>query len=144
MKITDRFRSEHAVFLEQLHVLSGLLDAGEPTGAIVAAVRTLAAPLGRHARREEDALFPLLVPVTGEGGPIGALTEEHRFIERQIGVITGSSSRAELRFAFDAVAGTLRGHIAKEDDVLFPLAEGILGDERLAALDEPARVGAGG
>lgn len=144
MRITDRFRSEHAVFLEQLDVLTGLLEAGEPTGAIVAALATLAAPLGRHARREEDVLFPRLVPEVGAGGPIRALTEEHRLIERQIEVITGSSSRAELRAAFDAFARTLRGHIAKEDDVLFPLAEGTLGDERLAALDEPARVGAEG
>jgi len=144
VRITDRFISEHRVFLEQLDMLRALLDDGQPVGATAAALRTLAAPLGRHAKEEEEILFPALAARIGEDGPISILRAEHRSIEEQIEGIAAGSARAEVARMFDAFAATLRDHIAKEDDVLFPIAERVLGEEELAALDEPAAAVAAG
>ena len=58
MRITDRFSSEHDVFVDQLGVT----------------LRTLAKPLLAHAEAEERALFPDLAP--SMGGQIDTLTVE--------------------------------------------------------------------
>lgn len=133
MRITDRFRNEHQVFLEQLDVLQGLLAAGEPIDGVVTALRTLAAPLSRHARREEEELFPAIGRLAS--GPIGLLVEEHRWIEARIEAMAAAPSRLDLERLVDEFARTLREHIAKEDEGIFPIAERVLGNSTLNELD---------
>lgn len=136
MRITDRFRSEHAVFVQQLEILGELLDGGAPREAFVAALRTLAAPLSRHAEREEDVLFPELAFDDDARGPIRVLTEEHDLIDGWIERLTAGLPPAELRSVFEELAETLRGHILREDSAMFPLAELVLDEAKLVALDE--------
>lgn len=140
MRITDRFRSEHQVFIEQLVILRSMLERDPSLAAFVAALRTLAAPLGRHAGREEAALFPALADL-GVDAPVRVLTGEHRMIDGWIDRIVAGLGPNELRSVFAELESTLRGHIEREDEVLFPLAERMLGDERLAEMDTPAAVG---
>lgn len=136
MRITDRFRGEHQVFLTQLDVLRGLLDGGASADAFAGALRALAAPVGGHAEREEAVLFPALGS-EGIEAPTRVLTEEHRLFDGWIEQMT-AGARAELRSVFEVFERTLRDHIAREDDVLFPLADRVLGEDRLVALDEAA------
>ena len=136
MRITDRFSSEHDVFLAQLEVLASLTRSGASIEAISSSLRTLAKPLLAHAEAEERALFPDLEPsMGGAGGPLAILTDEHVTLHGQIDELTGEPARAELDRVFDAFQRLLRAHIDKEEQVLFPAAEQILGDERLARLD---------
>jgi len=139
MRITDRFSSEHAVFVQQLDAIADLRTSRVEAPALVAAVRTLAAPLLRHAENEESALFPDLARTLGpEGGPLAVLTAEHVLIHGYLDHIWAEPTRAELVDALDGLAGLLREHIAKEEDVLFPLADRLIGDDRLRELGAQA------
>ncbi len=136
MRIIDRFSSEHDVFLEQLEVIQGLAGAGGSVESVVAAMRTLAAPLLAHAANEERALFPDLEPsMGGGGGPLAILTEEHVTIHEQVDLLTGDPTRQELETVLAEFQRILGGHIDKEEQILFPAAAQILGDERLLRLD---------
>lgn len=136
MRITDRFSSEHDVFLDQLGVLAALTRSGASVEAITSAIRTVASPLLAHAEAEERALFPdLESSMGGAGGPLAILTDEHVTLHGQIDELTGEPARAQLERVFGDFDRLLRAHIDKEEQVLFPAAEQILGDERLARLD---------
>lgn len=136
MRIIDRFSSEHEVFLSQLETIESLCDSDATAAELAVAVRTLSTPLLRHAENEETALFPDLAPSLGaEGGPLGVLIEEHHLLHGQLERMGARPARNELVSVLDAFARLLREHIAKEEDVLFPAAAQIIGDERLAEMD---------
>ncbi|MFZ5586295.1 MAG: hemerythrin domain-containing protein [Thermodesulfobacteriota bacterium] len=86
-----------------------------------------------HHGKEEDFLFPALeaAGVPRQGGPIAALLAEHQEGRRLVKAMAGAQGPERAK-AIRAYVNLLRDHIAKEDGVLFPLA-----DERLA----PARQG---
>jgi len=90
-----------------------------------------------HHAKEEKHLFPILsqrgVPV--EGGPIGVMLHEHqegrqhvkRFAEALEKLSRGdASAQRPLLESATGYAALLRSHIAKEDGVLFPLADRVL------------------
>jgi len=140
MRIIDRFSSEHAVFISQLQVIEDLTRGGADVASVVAAIRTLAAPLLAHAENEERALFPDLEPsMGGEGGPLAVLTEEHHVLHGQLDRMTAGPPRWELEQVLDAFLRVLRGHIEKEEDVLFPAAAQLIDDTRLERMDREIR-----
>ena len=138
MRIIDRFSREHDAFLVELDGLRAEVARGGDVGAAIARVRVLAAPLLRHAENEEVLLFPDLVERLGghEGGPVGVLREEHVIIHGQVDTLSADPARAEFDRVFAAFDALLREHIAKEEDVLFPMSAQLLGDERLRQMDE--------
>lgn len=93
-----------------------------------------------HHAKEEGILFPALeaAGVPREGGPIGVMLAEHVEGRRLIGRLrqaapaaASGNTDARRRFAeaaHDYVA-LLEEHIAKENRVLFPRADGMLTDE---------------
>ena len=96
-----------------------------------------------HFREEEQALFPVLGRhLDSSGGPIAALMEEHalfrqlelQFEEAVAALEAGLREGWEERL--DAAAGDIErllpGHIAKEEEVLFPMAEEMLSAEEWA------------
>lgn len=137
MKITDRFSHEHELFTKQLQSLRIAVEAGADVASAIARVRTLAGPLLQHAENEEVLLFPELVEILGgaAGGMVSVLRQEHAVIHRQVSALTAEPAKAEFDRVFTAFENLLRDHIAKEEDVLFPLSAKLLGDERLEAMD---------
>jgi hemerythrin-like domain-containing protein len=97
---------------------------------------------GAHHRKEEGLLFPAMeaAGVPREGGPIGVMLAEHEEGRR---LTHGMRAAAERLAAGDEAARgevarnalgyvqLLRQHIAKEDGVLFPMAD--------RAVRDPAR-----
>ena len=138
MRIIDRFSREHASFVIELDGLRTLLASGGDVAAAIARVRALAIPLLRHAENEEVLLFPDLVAQLGgeEGGPVGVLRQEHATIHGQVDTLRGTPTKADFARVFAAFDALLRAHIDKEEEILFPLSARLLGDARLAALDE--------
>ncbi len=135
MRIIDRFTIEHEVFLQELEAIDAL-GPSAPTEALVAAVRTLSIPLLVHAENEEHALFPDLEAQLGrDAAPLAVLVKEHETIHGYIEQITAKPSRDEVIQVLAAFARLLLEHIAKEEEVLFPLSARILGEERLVELD---------
>ncbi len=144
MRIIDRFSSEHDVFISQLTVIEDLTRGGADVASVVAAIRTLAAPLLAHAENEERALFPDLEPsMGGEGGPLAVLTEEHHVLHGQLDRMTADPPRWELEQVLDAFLRLLRGHIEKEEVVLFPAAARLIDGARLERMDREIRGHAG-
>lgn len=140
MRIIDRFSSEHDVFITQLGVIETLTRTGAEVPSVVAAIRTLAAPLLVHAQNEERALFPdLASSLGGEGGPLAVLTEEHRVLHGQLDRLTADPPRWELEEVLDAFLRLLRAHIEKEERILFPAAAELIDDTRLERLDRELR-----
>jgi hemerythrin-like domain-containing protein len=139
---TDTLRNEHVLILRALDVAeaaAGALergnDPGEPFWAgLVAWLRGFADR--NHHAKEEQALFPAMekAGVPKDGGPIGVMLAEHvegRACIRAMEL--GGGGRAAAAHAY---ARLLRGHIDKENEILFRIAEGVL--------DEPTQQGLAG
>ena len=102
---------------------------------------------GCHHAKEEQGLFPLLATKspTIEGGPVKVLSADHeagrklmRDLERGIEGMRrgGPEGPAEAHKALATYTHMLRRHIAKEEDILFPLSEGLITDEEAKQLEQ--------
>jgi len=91
-----------------------------------------------HHEKEERYLFPALEHrgIPREGGPVGVMLQEHEAARGFIRGMAGALERypregaaAAIPFAENArqYIELLEAHIAKENDVLFPMAANILG-----------------
>ena len=143
MKPTDILRCEHRVIekvLDCLQVIAlearerGVLDGVAAEEALLF-LRTFA-DLCHHGK-EEERLFPAMVAkgLPRDVGPLAVMVDEHqrgRKLVRRLGTELPAAARgvgeAVERFVSDAMEliAHLHEHIAKEDGVLFPLAERML------------------
>jgi hemerythrin-like domain-containing protein len=165
MKPTEKLSKEHQSILTLTGILARLADRLE-TGAPVDPAdieRTLefirVVAQRCHRAKEEDFLFPALEKAGLErGGPIAMMLAEHAatrtsaeaMAESLPGVRSGDEPAV---VAFAAAARRYRDvlaiHIAKEDRILYPLADSRLTPEDQAALErsfdeiEESVVGAG-
>jgi hemerythrin-like domain-containing protein len=94
-----------------------------------------------HHGKEEQMLFPRLeeLGVPNQGGPIGMMLIEHVQGRELIGQMKLAIEREDLaafKQALRAYSDLLRGHIAKENNVLFPLADRLLAEDEQLALFE--------
>jgi iron-sulfur cluster repair protein YtfE (RIC family) len=134
MKITNALRKEHAVFTAMFDELDRMLARGADLAALKAKVAVLAAGLLPHARIEDDILFPALPSLGGESGPIATMKLEHEELESGLSRIAEEPDDAKAREVLERVLVVGRQHFAKEDEVLFPMAEQILDDGALGEL----------
>ncbi|MCB2212260.1 hemerythrin domain-containing protein [bacterium] len=99
-----------------------------------------------HHAKEEDHLFAEMVKAgfPGEQGPIGAMLVEHEEGRRLVARMQAASSfehpleQAKLdRLVQDLTVFVelLRGHIYKEDQILYPMALNAVDDSALAAME---------
>jgi len=152
MTATEELMTEHRAIERMLAVLeaaAGRLEAGEPVRPevfreAVEFVRNFADRC--HHGKEEDNLFPRLeeLGVPREGGPLGVMLFEHDEGRAYIGAIAGAVDAYERGDEAAAVTiarnargyvALLRGHIDKEERVLFPMADQVLSadDQRTLA-----------
>ena len=134
-----RFEEEHRHALRELDILEHAIDGlesgkhAEPLLEAVADVHTfLNTAVKRHNENEEVALFPHL----GDDAPTALFIEEHatlRGFERQLGDALRADDPADaVCEPAREIVSLLRAHIQREDEVLFPMARGLLGPEGLA------------
>lgn len=110
------------------------------TAALVKAARTFHEALARHERSEEEVLFPALAGM----GPVQLVLQEHARLHTlrdalETALETASEEGSEaaaraLKGRVDAVAYALAGHMLKEEQLVFKMAEAMLGPDRLAEL----------
>jgi hemerythrin-like domain-containing protein len=139
VQATDILRGEHehilraCAILERMAARVGDVDASDAT-AIVDFVRFYAD--GMHHAKEENVLFPALeaAGMPRRGGPIGVMLGEHERGREHVGGMLDavtSFHTVEGRTAFaDSARGfaaLLEHHIAKENNVLFMMADRLLG-----------------
>jgi hemerythrin-like domain-containing protein len=88
-----------------------------------------------HARLEEELLFSALEPHLGrEDGPLAVMYDEHKEMERMLGHIEKIPDVDQAILWIPEVLGAARNHFQKEEQVLFPMAQSVLGDETLSRL----------
>jgi hemerythrin-like domain-containing protein len=144
---------EHRVIERVLASLTLLCDQLEEDGELRLAVFLDAADIMKgfadicHHCKEEGVLFPAMERsgVARQGGPIGVMLAEHEEARRLTGAMgeaaeklaagDASAKFGVLQNARDYVA-LLEQHILKEDSILFPMADEVLGEEKRRDLDE--------
>ena len=133
MRITDALRGEHgplyALFLhcEESALKWELAD-------MLLAGRCIEAALLSHARVEDELLFAAIERVMPPGGPASAMRAEHDEIDRELMALRAASTESQARQALAAVIEKAREHFQKEEVVLFPLADELIGANELESL----------
>lgn len=143
---------EHDAALEHLELLgsTGREMAREgPTAPRLAAfekaVAFLDSEIRAHNEWEEVHLFPRLEAAMGPGGPCMVMRAEHRELWDHYGTLgpllaavregrAGEEGVKQLSRVADAIESLLSAHIAKENDILFPMARRFLTAEDMVAL----------
>ncbi|HEY3488489.1 MAG TPA: hemerythrin domain-containing protein [Candidatus Deferrimicrobiaceae bacterium] len=166
MKPTDELKEEHRgveVMLRIIDRLCGRMTAGQavPVQHLEQILEFLKVFVDTcHHGKEEEQLFPAMeaAGVPREGGPIGQMLFEHeqgrafvRAMSAAAREYAGGAASGGVAFAAQArdYIGLLTGHIGKEDNVLYPLADQLLSPETQAGLSaafariEEERVGHG-
>ncbi len=147
MKATDILKQEHELILVMLQILDAAcarLEEGEKVNpdhlaGMIDFIRNFADRC--HHAKEENILFPALrqAGIGQENGPIGVMLAEHaegRFFTKGMGEaleeIRAGDSVAAGRFIGDAAGYVklLDGHIMKENNILFRMADEMLSDDR--------------
>lgn len=132
MKITDAFLGEHGVFYAQFDHLDRVLEGEPPLETVKALAGLLAAALAPHAALENELLFdPAAQRPGGEGGPMGAMHEEHDEIEGLLAGVLETTDPVRAREDLREVLDRAREHFRREEEVAFAVAEGLLGPEEL-------------
>ena len=113
----------------------------EEFGKLHGLARDLIAALKRHISVEEQILFPAIESKSKSNEPTNAMRLEHRQLEHMLERLKPLLTVAELWTGIGAVEGQeiepgalLRSHENKEHDVLYPLADQLLGVEEARAL----------
>lgn len=136
---TSRLREEHEHILGIADALATLVDAADAGrwdvdafADCVTFIRLFADAC--HHGKEEDLLFPALgdVGLPRDQGPIAVMLAEHQqgrqYARHMAGALDGAragdpQARATLRNAAMAYVNLIRNHIAKENNVLFSMAD---------------------
>ena len=141
MKITEYLSCQHFVFLEQLSFLEELKTSqsvNNGTG-LKEIVFTIAHAVEKHGELEEQFLFPELEPYLGkEAGPLAVMELEHNEIRKITSVLQETHDSRIIRIEAAKFIAFLRDHIAKEEKVLFPMAEDLVNHQKLEAAGKAA------
>lgn len=134
MKITEALRGEHGVLNALLRHLEAVLPEVEELGLFQTLGAMLEAGLATHANLEEELLFTALDPHLGGAGPLAVMRMEHEQIEGALAKLPAAVDLQQARDLLGQVIKTAYDHFAKEEQILFPLAERLLGETELVRL----------
>jgi len=169
---------EHVEILAEFARLESAVQALEEQGEAAVAEslpvfqqvgQMMAGRLERHARKEDEALFPAVEAVIGSGAPTGPMRDEHKEIhtqsllfretlrelnevehpkiesggERLRELAREGDSQEELLATAREILHLVAIHFEKEEQVLFPMVPNILSaDERAAVARQMAAIDA--
>ena len=134
MKITDALRGEHAILYRLLDHIATRSSSWTAAQAHDAG-RLLAAALGSHAQLEDDLLFRALEPyIAAQQGPLAVMRMEHSAMEGAFERLPDTTEADDAQSLLLYLVDVAREHCAKEEQVLFRMAEQSLGDKRLREL----------
>jgi iron-sulfur cluster repair protein YtfE (RIC family) len=126
MKITDAFLGEHAIFYAQFDHLEQAAPAAETLTHAQGRAALLGAALETHAQLEEELLFAILESHVGPAGPLVVMRAEHAEIEGTLVRLPEVRDLAEVQRLVLHVVRVAREHFAKEEQILYPLAQRVL------------------
>ncbi|TDL72847.1 hemerythrin domain-containing protein [Rhodococcus qingshengii] len=140
----NQLKSEHPPLLAQLEGLFKLTKQIEEDSTsentfeeLINKVNEFKAALDPHSEREEGVLFPMMgVYIGTTSGPIAVMEYEHdqakakihEFLEKATDTQTVDEKKKSAELVKNAYY-ILTEHFAKEENVLFPMAERMLSDD---------------
>lgn len=144
MRPTDILKNEHKLILRMLEGLDAMADRFEAEKALDGeakeAVRFLQEFADKlHHMKEEEGLF-VAMEAAGfprQAGPVGVMLYEHeqgRALVRAMATAIDAGGFVDFANAARSFALLLRGHIEKENQILFNMADGVLSPAKEAEL----------
>jgi hemerythrin-like domain-containing protein len=131
MKLTDRLKVEHGVFLRQLRALETLLKEHPHPAVLASAVETIATAEEYHSAIEDRLLYPLLAEALGadfEG--LLQMGADHAHLKKLVETVrSGEFDEGTI----SEYIGTMRVHMEKEIHKVFRMAEQVITEEKLAS-----------
>jgi hemerythrin-like domain-containing protein len=132
--ITNFLLGEHAVFYAQFDNVETGLPEAENLSQVKSLGGMLAAALASHAQLENELLFSALDPHFGGSGPVAVMRAEHAQIEGTLDQIPAAEDLDQAKRLLMHTITLARQHFAKEEQVLFPMAQQVLDDQELFEL----------
>ena len=130
MRITDALYGEHGSLYMLMNAIESRL-AGAELAELQTSAALFEAAILAHAHFENDPFFAALDRVMPGGGPVTAMRAEHEEIEGELARVATSRDAGEARMHLEGAIAEARSHFHKEEVVLFPMAEKLLGTDTL-------------
>ncbi len=128
----DHQDCDEQYLLAEAHAGSGNWPAAELDFAAVAKV------LEQHMQMEEQIMFPALEAAIGSNyGPTAVMRSEHQQLRQIVGRMSESIAQRNTDAFFDdadTLRMLLRQHNLKEESILYPMAERVLGEDQACIL----------
>jgi iron-sulfur cluster repair protein YtfE (RIC family) len=134
MRITDALRGEHGVFYSLFEHLELITSAATSLEAVQSSAALVGAALIAHSKIEDQLLFPALERVIGPHGPLEVMRREHHDIEKGLELIASAADLAAAKSGVFELMEEVHEHFAKEEVVLFGMAEDRIHPEELQRL----------
>jgi hemerythrin-like domain-containing protein len=135
MKVTDALLGEHAVFYAQFDHLEKNIPPAKDLAVVKSQGAMLTAALATHAHLEDELLFIALeAHLDPQFGPLAVMRMEHNEIESSLGRLQEVQDLAEAKNLLLHAIQTARAHFAKEEQILFVMAEQLLDTRALEQL----------
>lgn len=134
MKITDAFLAEHAMLYAQFDYLQQATPAAANLAVVHSQAATMTATLASHAHLEDELLFTALDAQMGPMGPVAVMRMEHDQIEALLEQVLAAQDLAAAQRLMQQTLQLVRIHFAKEEQVLFPMAQQVLDERTLTQL----------
>lgn len=134
MKITEALLGEHGMLYALFVHLEYVVPTATTPDTVVSQAALLTATLASHAHLEDELLFSHLDPVLGPMGPVAVMRMEHDQIEELLDQVQTGQDVSQMQNLLLQSIQVARSHFAKEEQILFPMAEQILDEEALARL----------
>ena len=135
MKITDALYGEHGTLYALFDHLERSVADWELADLLLAG-RLLDSALLSHAQLEDELLFAALDVAMPGPGPVAMMRSEHEEIDRFLAGLREAQDESTARRNLVHAISIARDHFRKEEAVLFPLADQLLGAEALERLAE--------
>jgi iron-sulfur cluster repair protein YtfE (RIC family) len=131
MRLTDALLAEHAVFYAQFAECERSLFTDD-LPSLQRGAAMIDCALASHAHLEDDLLFRTLEGrIEAQAAILLVMRHEHAAIESGLNEIQNTGDVSQARNLLEEVIQNARSHFAKEERVLFPLA-----DELLSSADQ--------
>jgi len=135
MRITDALLGEHSAFYMLFDQVELIVATESAIAQWRGATTVLHAMVDAHAKLEEDLLFSALEPLLGKkNGPLAVMMAEHEEMEHMLTCIEEETDVDRAAEWIPEALDAARSHFRKEEQVLFPMANRLLGEEALEQL----------
>jgi hemerythrin-like domain-containing protein len=131
--LADFFSGDHHDCNTKWARVEALLDSGD-SAALGTVWQDFDQTTRRHLAMEEEVLFPAFEAMSGMGqsGPTVVMRQEHQQIRAlldQIAVAIDAGDTEEALDLGDTLHMLIQQHNVKEENMLYPMAENVLGEE---------------